>query len=213
MARAYDHEEQEQLAQVKAWWAQYGNALLTVITAVLLGIGGFNAWRWYQRVHAGEAAASYDVLLKAAGEKDTKKVGDIAGEILEKYAGTGYAPLAALVASRVYYDAGDLANARAKLQWVVDNAKDPEFQGMGRLRLANVLIEQKAYDEAHKALQADMPESLAALAADLQGDIYSLQGKPADARAAYKTALEKADAKDASFRERVQRKLDGLGTA
>ena len=40
-----------------------------------------------------------------------------------------------------------------------------------------------------------------------------LQGKRAEARGAYKTALERADEKDPNFKERVQRKLDGLGAA
>jgi predicted negative regulator of RcsB-dependent stress response len=213
MARAYDHEEQEQLAELKAWWARYGNAILTVLTAVLLGVAAFNGWRWYQRVHASEAAASYDVLLKAAADKDMKRVDDASGEILEKYPGTGYAPLAALLAARVHYDAGDLKNAQAKLQWVVDHAKDGEFRDMARLRLANVLVDQKGYDDAQKVLDSVSTGQLGALAADLKGDIYMLQGKRADARGAYKTALDRADAKDPNFKDRVQRKLDGLGAA
>src|SRR5579864_7387626 len=105
MARAYDHEEQEQLAQLKAWWARYGNAIFTVVMAVLLGVAAYNGWRWYQRSHAAEAAVSFDVLLMAAADKDAMKVDDVSGEILEKYSSTGYAPLAALVAARVHYDA------------------------------------------------------------------------------------------------------------
>jgi len=213
MAKAYDHEEQEQLAELKAWWARHGNAILSVVTAVLVGVAGYNGWRWYQRVHASEAAGTYEVLLKATAEKDMKRVDDAAGEILEKYPGTGYAPLAALLAARVHYDAGDLKNAQAKLQWVVDNAKDAELRDMARLRLANVLIDQKAFDDAQKLLDANMAGQLAAMAADLKGDIYILQGKPAEARGAYRTALDRADAKDPGFRDRVQRKLDGLGAA
>jgi predicted negative regulator of RcsB-dependent stress response len=211
MANAYDHEEQEQLAELKAWWGRYGNAILSVVTAVLVGVAGYNGWRWYQRVHASEAATTYEMLLKAAAEKDMKRVDDAAGEILEKYPGTGYAPLAALMAGRVHYDAGDLKNAQAKLQWVVDNAKDAELRDMARLRLANVLIDQKAFDDAQKLLDANTTGQLGALAADLKGDIYVLQGKPAEARGAYKTALERAGSKDPNFRDRVQRKLDGLG--
>src|SRR3974390_1184770 len=213
MAKAYDHEEQEQIAQLKAWWARYGNAVLTVVTAVLLGVAGFNGWRWYQRGHASEAAASYEILLKAATDKDMKRVDDAAGEILEKYSATGYAPLAALLAARVHYDAGDLKNAQVKLQWIVDHAKDGELRDMARLRLANVLVDEKAFDEAQKALPGDMSGPFGAARAALRGDIYVRQGKPAEARGAYKTALDRADAKDPNFKERVQRKLDGLGAA
>ena len=33
---AYDLQEQEQLASIKAWWDKYGNFILTAVTAVLL---------------------------------------------------------------------------------------------------------------------------------------------------------------------------------
>ena len=38
---AYDLEEQEQIATLKAWWNQYGN----LVTWVLIGaLGAFAAW-------------------------------------------------------------------------------------------------------------------------------------------------------------------------
>ncbi len=39
---AYDLEEQEQLATIKAWWARWGNLVLTAVTVVLLAIAAFN---------------------------------------------------------------------------------------------------------------------------------------------------------------------------
>ena len=35
---AYDLEEQEQLASFKAFWKQYGNLVVTLLTVVLLAI-------------------------------------------------------------------------------------------------------------------------------------------------------------------------------
>ena len=53
---AYDLEEQEQLASFKAFWNQYGNFLLTVVTVVLLAIAGWRGWGWYQAREAAAAA-------------------------------------------------------------------------------------------------------------------------------------------------------------
>ena len=39
---ALDLEEQEQLAEFKAWWNRYGNLILTAITLVLLIVAAFN---------------------------------------------------------------------------------------------------------------------------------------------------------------------------
>ena len=34
----YDLEEQEQIAEIKAWWKQYGNLLLGIVTAASIGV-------------------------------------------------------------------------------------------------------------------------------------------------------------------------------
>ena len=34
----YDLEEQEQLAEMKAWWKQYGNLVVSLLTAASIGV-------------------------------------------------------------------------------------------------------------------------------------------------------------------------------
>ena len=206
---AYDLEEQEQLAELKAWWKQHGNLVLGTVAAVLLLFAAWNGWRWYQRSQAREAAALYENLQAAARMSDGKAVRDAAGGILEKYAGTAYAPLAALVSAKVNYQAGDLKTARAQLQWALDNARQEEVRSIARLRLATVLMDDNAYDEAMKMVEAKPGEGFDALFASMRGDILSAQNKRADARSAYKAAAEKAT--DAAFRETLRLKLDALG--
>jgi hypothetical protein len=63
---AYDLEEQEQLAELKAWWNKYGNFILTVVTVVLLAFAAYNGWQWYQREQASQAAGVYGQLDEAA---------------------------------------------------------------------------------------------------------------------------------------------------
>ena len=206
---AYDLEEQEQLATLKAWWKQNGNLVLGTITAVLVVFAAWNGWRWYQRSQALEAAALYENLQTAARMSDGKAVRDAAGSILEKYAGTAYAPLAALVSAKVNYQAGDLKTARAQLQWAVDNARQEEVRAIARLRLATVLMDDNAYDEAMKIVAAKPPEGFDALFSSMRGDILSAQKKRAEARTAYRAAADRAT--DAAFRETLRLKLDALG--
>ena len=206
---AYDLEEQEQLATLKAWWKQNGNLVLGTITAVLVVFAAWNGWRWYQRSQALEAAALYENLQQAARMSDGKAVRDAAGGILEKYAGTAYAPLAALVSAKVNYQAGDLKTARAQLQWVVDNTGQEEVRAIARLRLATVLMDDNAYDEAMKIVAAKPAEGFDALFSSMRGDILSAQKKRAEARTAYRAAADRAT--DAAFRETLRLKLDALG--
>lgn len=207
-----DLEEQEKVAELKAWWQRWGNAILTAITAVLLVFAAWNGWQWYKRSQDGNAAARYEQVQEGAATNDTKKVRDAAGEILEKYPRSSYAPLAALVSAKVHFDAGELKTARTQLQWVLDNSRDAELQSIARLRLANVLVDDMVPDEALKVLDGKLEPAFAPLAASLRGDILLLQGKRNEARAAYKLALERADAtRDRMLRDRVQVKLDTLG--
>jgi len=64
--------------------------------------------------------------------------------------------------------------------------------------------------ELLERVQAIVP-ALAAQAAALKGDVLAAKQQPADAKAAYRLALEKADPKSDAFRANVQLRLDALG--
>jgi predicted negative regulator of RcsB-dependent stress response len=76
------------------------------------------------------------------------------------------------------------------------------------LRLATVLLDEKAYDDALKALAAKPPASFEALFEDARGDVLSAQGRTADARAAYQAALGRLGPGEDAARELIQFKLD-----
>ena len=62
----YDLEEQEQISELKAWWAQYGNLVVTLAVVAALASVGWQAWNWYQNRNAGEAGALYYAVQQAA---------------------------------------------------------------------------------------------------------------------------------------------------
>jgi len=95
---------------------------------------------------------------------------------------------------------------------VVDHGRNEEFIALARIRLAGVLLDEKAYDEGLKILAADFPEQFAALVADRKGDLLFAQNKTTEARAAFKLALDKTDIKNPA-RQLIQLKLDALGGA
>ena len=209
---AYDLEEQEQLAELKAWWKENGNKLISLAALVLFVIAAWNGWNWYQRSQAAQAAALYDTLQKAARANDLKTVRDTAGSILEKYARTAYAPLAALISAKSHFQAADAKTARAQLEWAVEHTRSDELRATAALRLAEVLLDDGALDAALKALDTKPPVSFDALFAAMRGDIFVAQKKTAEAREAYKLALEKAGVTGSALRDSVRIKLDALGT-
>jgi len=209
---AYDLQEQDQLDAFKAFWKTYGNLLLTVVTVVLLAIAGWRGWAWWEQKQAAEAAGVYEQLRTAFERKDVDKVKQAGGLLFEKYGGTVYGSMGALLAARAHHDAGDLRAARAPLEWAVGKAKDPDHRMIARLRLAGVLLDEKAYDEGIKVLAVAEPGGFAGSFADRRGDLLLAQGKPEEARAAYRDALARLEPGDA-LRPLVQLKLDALGGA
>jgi predicted negative regulator of RcsB-dependent stress response len=205
----YDLEEQEQLAALKAWWKEHGGGIALAAVLVAAAIAAWNGWVWYQRSQAAQVAALYDTLQKAARANDLKATRETSGSILENYPRTAYAPLAALVSAKVLFQAGDLKTARAQLQWVVEHAKSDEIRAIASLRLASVLLDDKEPDAALKVLEANPHPGFEALYAAERGDILMVQNKREEARAAYKTALEKAES--GPLREGLRLKLEALG--
>lgn len=207
---AYDLEEQEQIDVLKAWWKRNGTTVLLAVAVFAAVVAGMQGWRFYQKSQQQQAALVYEAVQSAVQGKDLKRIRDAAGQLIEKYPGTPYATRAALLAAGANYESGDAKSAKAQLQWVVEHAKEEGARDIARLRLAGILLDEKNYAEALKALEANPSQAFAGLFADLKGDVLAAQGKTADARAAYQAALEKIDAKS-PYRQIVQMKLDGLG--
>lgn len=217
----YDLEEQEQLDELKTWWKMYGNIVTGILVAVALAVAGWQGWNWWQRQQSVQASAVFSALQTATAQRDAKRARELAGELIDKYSVTSYAGMGALLAARAQVDGGDAKSARVQLAWAAENAKDPGLRDLARLRLAAVMLDEKAYDEATKQLAAEPGAAFAARFAELRGDVLAAQGKTVEARTAYDLALTKFDAlaKDDENRQRggykeiVQTKRDSLGAA
>jgi len=207
---ALDLEEQEQLAELKTWWSQYGTFIVSLVVAAAVAFTGWQGWRIYQQNQSAQAGALYDTLARAAQAGDAKALRDAAGTLIESHSGSLYASMGALTAARFHYDRNDLKSAKAQLAWVVERSPADDFRDIARLRLAALLLDEKAHDEALKLLEAQHAAAYDAHYAALKGDILVAKNQAAEARAAYKLALDKAD-KDGAFRESLRMRLDALG--
>ncbi len=208
---SYDLQEQEQLDALKAWWRAHGNWVTAAATAVALAVLAYQGWSWYGLRQAAGASVIYEEFERASTSKDSKdaaKARDLVGTLIEQHGSTVYATIAALRAAKSNITAGDLKTAKAQLTWAADHAAQKELALLARVRLAGVLLDEKAYDQALQTLKVDVPVAFAAEFADRRGDVYAAQGKVADARAAYAEALAKAGAQP--LRSLIQMKLEAL---
>jgi predicted negative regulator of RcsB-dependent stress response len=208
---ALDLEEQEQLAELKAWWKQYGSLVTATIVAVCVAFAGWQGWRWYERGQAAQAGALFDTLARASQTNDAKALRDAGGALLENYSRTMYATMGALTAARFYFERNDLKSAKAQLQWVLENGRTEDFRDLARLRLAMVLLDEKAYDEALKLLDEKHGAAYDAQYAATRGDVLMAKNQAAEAKAAYRLALDKAGSTNSAFRDSVRMRLEALG--
>jgi predicted negative regulator of RcsB-dependent stress response len=206
---AYDLEEQEQLDAFKAWWKANGNKILILLGVAVACFIAFQVWQSYRNSQAVEASTQYQELMQT-DPKDVKAIQAISSQLMEKYAGTPYAGRAALMAAKVNYQAKDTKSAKAQLEWAMKNAEEAQVKAMARLQLAALQYEEKNYEAALATLSGKADEGFVGLYADLRGDVLAAQGKPEEAKAAYKEALSRLDVQG-KYRTYTQHKLEALG--
>ena len=212
MATQLDLEEQEQLDQLKAFWNQYGNLITTVL---VIAVGAYLAWLgWnaWQRDQGAKAGSMYDELDRAAQAGDAARANSIFGDMKERYPRTAFTGQAGLLAAKTAADKGQLDVARTDLAWVAESASEGAYRTVARLRLGGILLEQRKYDEALKALDGIDDREFAALAADRRGDILAAEGKSDEAKAAYQKAWAAMDAK-VDYRRVIEAKINVLGAS
>jgi predicted negative regulator of RcsB-dependent stress response len=206
---AYD--EQDELEKLKTWWKNYGTA---VVIGVLLGVGalaGYRYWTQHQEQRLQEASALYQQLVLSLREKKTEVARETGTLLLKDFPGTPYGGMAGLLLARLDFDSGDLKAARARLQWVMDNARDPATANAARLRLARLLLGEGDKDGAAALLDVKDRAGFESEYDELRGDIYAAQGKREAARSAYREALKHLPA-DSPYVRVLNMKLDDLGT-
>ncbi len=210
MANQLDLEEQEQLDQLKAFWKQYGNLITWALILVLAAFAGWNLYQRWQVNQSSQASALFDELDRVVKTGDVAKIDRVFADMKDKFPSTAYAHQGALLAGKAYFEGGKAAESKMALTWVVEKSSDEGYQAIAKLRLAALLINDQAYDEALKQLTGTFPAEFSALVADRKGDTFMLQGKKAEARTEYEKAYKEFDERT-EYRRLVEVKLNALG--
>lgn len=207
---AYDLEEQEQLAQLKAFWARWGGLITWALTAALLAYAGWQGWQYWQNRQALQAAALLDELEQGAQAGDAARVQRALADLQAQAGRTAQARLGALVAARSLAEAERADEARAALRFVIGRRDDDEIAAVARLRLAGLALDAGQLEEAQRLLDAPVPAAFEPWRADRLGDLRQRQGQAEAAREAWLKAWRGLDG-DVGWRGIVEAKLNALG--
>ena len=201
----------QQLAdKVKRWCKQ--NAAF-VVAGLVIGVGGLFGWRqWenYQLEQAEKASAVYEQLLLAIGGNRANEAAEQLLLLTDKYYRTPYVDQAQLAMAKMYMDRNSPEEAAAKLQLLLAESDNPQFQHIARLRLAKIRLHQGEFDAALASLTQGESSAFAPQYHDIRGDVYFGMGRFDEARAEYERALS-TTAPGVIERAIVQAKLDDLG--
>jgi predicted negative regulator of RcsB-dependent stress response len=199
--------DEEKVEAIKRWWKANGVA---VVGGVALGLGavfGWRAWVDHQNGVRERASIAFEQVLGEIGSGDAQMVAKQADAIAQEYGSTPYAGLAQLAEAKAFVEAGDLEAASASLRSALEESPDPSLKTLAALRLARVLLASNQFADAGAVVDSHGgPGPFAGDFAALRGDIAFAEGRPEEAREAYRAALDLG----ASNTRIIQLKLDDL---
>lgn len=200
----------DQLANLKDWWKQYGKALIAGVAIGALVLGGLNYWKLYKTRRAETASLLYEALLTDVQQGKADNISTTASKLVQEYAATPYAGKAALLLARQRFDAKDLSGTRQQLEWAIKNATETAVQHTARLRLGRLLLDQGDTDGALTLTNVKDMQGFASAYDELKGDALLTKGDRSGARAAYQAALDHLP-QGSSYGPTLTMKRDDLG--
>lgn len=203
----YDTEE-EQLDQLKSWWAVNRNSLIGGVVGGLVLIAVFNVWQHYQTDTRNHASELYQQILNNSAQKNYESVIKVSEKLSTDYSSSAYAEYGVLQAVKAKVQLGDLEAAKTLLQNEIKNIDNPEIRHISRLRLVQLMLATKQYEEGLQLIAEVDPvtsEGYSASYDELQGDLYVALDRLDEARNAYQSAIRTGRASPL-----VQFKLDDI---
>ncbi|MBE9604413.1 tetratricopeptide repeat protein [Acetobacteraceae bacterium H6797] len=210
-------EIQEDLRAERArkLWVRYGGVFAGAALLVLVGVGGWQGWRWYENRQASAEAALFLADLRNADAQgaDLKAIaGSIAGRANE--APEGYRIVGRLRAAALMAQAGQTSEALALWDLVAADGKaDPLYRDLASLMWAMHAMDQVEPGQVLARLGplTQPGNAWRASAQELTAIAKLRQGDKSGAKAGF-TALAEDVTAPQGMRERAQRMAAGIGS-
>ncbi len=184
--------DEESIELIRNWWKDNGTFLLVGIGIVIAAVVGWQAWQKYQQEQAALASSRFTQYREAVtpeSQTSSETRALLLQQLKEEHSGTGYGALAGLLEARRLVERSELDAASKELDWVVQNAGNPEIADLARLRLVRVHWAKGDVDRALTDLAAIDAAGYGALIEELRGDLLLAKGDRAGAHAAYVRAI------------------------
>lgn len=145
-------DEEMRREQILKIWKNYGTYIIGAVAAIVLGVGGYQAYLHQKKLAIDASGATYD----AAAQLIANGKADEANAALEKIAGsgpTGYATLSKMRLAAALAKAGKTAESVAAYDALAkDRATDSLIADFARLQAATLRVDQADWTEMQNRL-------------------------------------------------------------
>ena len=192
--------DQEKAEDLKRWWKENGTSVMLGVALAIGSVVGWQQWQAHQLAEAEEASSLFATQQKQADPATLAE--------LKQKTSSPYASLAALNAAKQDVEADKEDQAKAELQWTIDNTSDDLIKQVASLQLARLQISTKDFAAAKSLLNQSYSPAYSSLINELKGDLYLAQDQISDAASAYQQAIQSSTGNAPRY---LQMKLDSLG--
>ena len=210
MVASLNHQDQEQIDQIKQLWTRYGGWVSGILLAIALAFAGYQGWRWWLSEQSMQAANLYAEFSRAEKSSNSNQMILAYNDLRLRYPKTIFMEQAALSMASAQLTKGQLQTAITVLTWLAQSGSQAEYRSIAGLRLAGILMTDKRFEEAIEALRKARGNGFDALIDDRLGDIYVMQKKSSDALTAYQSAWKGLE-DNVAYRRLIEAKLMTLG--
>lgn len=180
--------EKEQLEAIRKWWNENGKYIaIAVVIGLMVGLG----WRYlniFEKRRAENAGMVYASILQAEAKKDDTTVLGGTQILMNRFSGTPYAALSALLSARINVNQKKFDAALTQLQWVVKHSDEKRLQQIARINAARILLQQNEPKAALVEVSVVEDKAFLPMIDWVKGDIYAKIHNAEKARAHYRDA-------------------------
>jgi hypothetical protein len=145
-------DEEVRREQLKKLWDKYGNYAIALIVLIVLGVGGYRGWDWYQTKKAAEAGAVYDNASDLADQGKLAEAETAFAKVVAE--GTpGYRALARLRAAAAMAERDRAAAVAAYDAIASDSSVDRTLQELAGVRAGLLLVDSASPGDLTKRLE------------------------------------------------------------
>ncbi|GJH42995.1 YfgM family protein [Pasteurella canis] len=202
---AYTPEEEQELNEIKAWWAENYKTLIASVVVAFAGVFGWNYWQSYQINKTQQMSSLYEQVVYSSQDIVTKSAQ--IDQFVQANHKTSYAVLALLEKAKLEVEKKDFVQAEQSLKQALAQSTDQTLSSISALRLASVQFQQQAFDAALESLKLVKETSWDSRKSLLTGDILLAKGDKVAAKASYEQALQHASNLEAQW---LQVRLNNL---